>query len=215
MKQETKDILIKMMGAIVVVVFILAAVSQCQVGAAEAEARAAVARGAVLEEQLADQKVKIEDQTVLVMALRDTTNVMRTETVRVVTQAAEFRRRTTLRVDELLSEGEAVAGDSVATVMVIQGLRQHIDSLNTSHVAEVETLTDINVILWRRIESTDLLLDGQIERGDLAEDALSEYRAGAERALDALRAYQRRDRYIKIALVAGTAIVLGRSVLGN
>ena len=76
-------------------------------------------------------------------------------------------------------------------------------------------LTDVNVILWRRIESTDLLLDGQIERGDLAEDALGEYRAGAERALDALRAYQRRDRYIKIALVAGTAIVLGRSVLGN
>ena len=184
-------------------------------GAAEAEARAAVARGAVLEGQLADQKVKIEDQTVLVMALRDTTNAMRAETVRVVTQAVEFRHRTTLRVNELLSEGEAVAGDSVATVMVIQGLRQHIDSLNTSHVAEVKMLTDVNVILWRRIESTDLLLDGQIRRGDLAEDALGEYRAGAERALDALRAYQRRDRYIKIALVAGTAIALGRSVLGN
>jgi hypothetical protein len=212
MTNEVREVLTKIFGAITVACLVLAAIAQCSAGQAEVDAQIAYERGALLEERLAEERGVVRAQEVVVAALRDTTDALRVETARVAAQAAEDGRRAALRVDELLDEGRAVAGDSIATVRVIQELGGTIDSLEVAHTEEVEALMNANSILWRRIDVTDILLAQQVALTQTAESALSEYRLGAERAMYALRASRRRDTAIKVGLGLGVALALVNSL---
>lgn len=215
MTEENRNTLMKLMGGITIACLILASVSKCQVGTKEAEAAVLIENGEALAAEFIEAKERIRADSVRLQALRDTTDVLRASMPAKVAEAEEAVAEVTQQVDEAVDEIEAVAGDSIAVVEAVVMLREQLDSMSVAHTAEVIVWRTDYDIVWRRVEATDERLASQILLTNKAEEAMVTFQAGANRAMDALRAIHRRDGYIKIAVGVGFGVAVWRAVTGS
>lgn len=128
----------------------------------------------------------------------------------VVVRAGQDRAEARELAAVLTEQINVSAGDSAATVVLVEQL---IDA----HQVEVSALESVNeallderAILYQRIDVADDLLSTQLELTQLAETSIASYQASANEAIQAMNQRVRRDRLIQAGLVVAAVIAVLR-----
>jgi len=193
----------KALVALALIALVFAVAAQCSAGIAKADALEHLTRGDALADIVADMGDALEVERRATQALRDTTDALRTTTAIEVAAAQELGRKAVERADAIRQRAEELAGDSVAAVMAITQLGQIIDSLHASAVKRDSLHDNALRIVWQRVDQTDALLAAEVRLRKLSDAKGDAYRAGAERAMEAIAQHERRDK-----LLGGAGVLL-------
>ncbi len=193
-------------------VFFIIALARAQFSMAGAERdaihREGVAEGfrrqrAISEPMLAAEMERYAEQSVEMYDLRDSVD-------KAVAGAVRERLRASALADTLVSHVEAVAGDSVAVIALV-------DSLVVAHEDEVYALETrlgvtmtLNEALWRRIEQGDAIIEQHISMNELLRMEITAWEktsASWQRAYRAGFLQRIVDNLELVAVSAGTGAV--------